>query len=304
LVSLAATAQTSAPEDELAEIVVTVPEPHYVAPTTRDRIGRVWVPVTLDGKGPFRLVLDTGAQHSALTHATAAQLGIPLDRFPPVLVHGTTGSSVEPAVSVGTLQVGDLMLQPAAMPVVTDVFGGAEGLLGTEGMQDRRIFMDFRHDIISITRSKNRGAPPGYGTIHFLPDKLNLLVVRAEVDNVAVRAIFDTGAQATVGNLALQAALRRRHSRSATDTEDLIQGATGAWQTGVGTVLPQIRLGPLNVTNARISFADLHIFKRWGFVDEPALLIGMDLIGLVDELVIDYHRQELQVKPRAPRRAR
>jgi predicted aspartyl protease len=298
LFCLSAAAQTPVPDDELAEIVVTAPEARYVAPTTRDRIGRVWVPVTVDGKGPFRLVLDTGAQHSAVTLATADALGIPLDRFPHVMVHGATGSSVEPAISVDTLQVGDLMLQPATMPVVADVFGGAEGLLGTEGMQDHRIYMDFRHDIISITRSKNRIAPEGFSTIRFLPDALNLLVVRAQVGRVSVRAIFDTGAQATVGNLALRKALRQHHSSGDADTEDRVQGATGEWQTGIGAVLSPIRLGSLTVHNAHVTFADLHIFQRWGIADEPALVIGMDLIGLVDELVIDYHRRELQIKPR------
>jgi len=298
LFCLTATAQTSIPDEELAEIVVTAPEARYVAPTTRDRIGRVWVPVTVDGKGPFRLVLDTGAQHSAVTLATAAQLGIPLDRYPHVLVHGATGSSIEPAIAVGNLQVGDLMLQPATMPVVADVFGGAEGLLGTEGMQEHRIYMDFRHDIISITRSKNRSAPEGFSTVHFLPDSLHLLVVRADVGTVPVRAIFDTGAQATVGNTALLEALRRHHTRNQIAGTDHVQGATGEWQTGAGVVLPSIRLGSLTVSNAHVTFADLHIFERWGFTEQPALVIGMDLIGLVDELVIDYHRQELQIKPR------
>ena len=48
------------------EIVVEGAEPRFVARTTRDRIGRIWAPVTIDGKGPFRLVLDTGANHSAV----------------------------------------------------------------------------------------------------------------------------------------------------------------------------------------------------------------------------------------------
>jgi hypothetical protein len=29
---------------------------------------------------------------------------------------------------------------------------------------------------------------------------------------------------------------------------------------------------------------------------EPALLIGMDILGLVDTLVIDYKRRELMIK--------
>src|SRR5918993_608268 len=57
-----ATSQPVGPE----EVVVAAPEPRYVAPTRRDRIGRVWAPVYINGQGPFRLVLDTGANRTAV----------------------------------------------------------------------------------------------------------------------------------------------------------------------------------------------------------------------------------------------
>ena len=44
-----------APDDELTEVLVRAPEPRYVAPTNRDRIGRVWVPVFINEQGPYRL---------------------------------------------------------------------------------------------------------------------------------------------------------------------------------------------------------------------------------------------------------
>jgi predicted aspartyl protease len=285
-------------DEELAEVVVTALIPRYVASTTRDRIGRVWVPVQVDGKGPFRLVLDTGAQRSAVTQDLAQRLGSPQDRSSPVMLHGVTGKAVVPTITVDSMQVGDLFLQPAAMPVVADVFGGAEGLLGTEGLQDHLIFIDFKRDYIRISRSPNLRAPLGFTSVRFLPDRHDLLMVRAMVGNLPVRAVIDTGAQATVGNLALQEALRRRVGRKGLDGDDRVQGATGEWQAGVGVRLPLIQLGDLTVRDAYVTFVDLHIFKRWALDDEPTLLIGMDLIGLVEQMVIDYRRQELQFKPR------
>ena len=47
-----ALAQAGAPESQrIEEVVVSAPEPRYVAPTTRDRIGRIWAPVLINGKG-------------------------------------------------------------------------------------------------------------------------------------------------------------------------------------------------------------------------------------------------------------
>src|SRR6478735_4525119 len=75
----------------LEEIVITAREPRYVAPTTRDRIGRIWAPVSINGKGPYRLVLDTGATHSAVTAEAAQALGLPQSAAEQVMLHGVTG---------------------------------------------------------------------------------------------------------------------------------------------------------------------------------------------------------------------
>ncbi len=62
--------------DALSEILVEAREPRYVAPTRRDQIGRIWAPVFINGRGPFRLVLDTGASHSAMWpwHSASARI--------------------------------------------------------------------------------------------------------------------------------------------------------------------------------------------------------------------------------------
>lgn len=289
---------TAAPViDDLTEVLVTAPERLFVAPTTRDRIGRIWVPVHIDGRGPYRLVLDTGAQRSALSTELTRELGLATDRSPPVLLRGVTGSAIAPTIEVQDLAVGELSVGRSVMPVVEHVFGDAQGLLGTDGMQSHRIAIDFRYDFIHISRSRNRSAEAGYATLPFLPDRTNLLMVRASVAGVPVRAVIDTGAQATVGNGALRDALRRQVARGNRGI-DRILGATGEEQTGVGARMPSIRLGDVQVTDAHVTFSDLRIFDTWQLGDEPALLVGMDLIGLLDALVIDYRRRELHLLPR------
>ncbi|HEX9706817.1 MAG TPA: retropepsin-like aspartic protease, partial [Steroidobacteraceae bacterium] len=93
----------------LDDIAVTADEPRFVAPTRRDRIGRIWAPVSINGQGPFRLVLDTGASHSALTARVAEALGIPVDPSHSVMLRGATGSVAVPVIPVRTLEVGDLL---------------------------------------------------------------------------------------------------------------------------------------------------------------------------------------------------
>src|SRR3984885_10193114 len=152
-VSIATRAQVATPpgaSDQPPEIVVEAPEPRFVAPTRRDKIGRIWAPVMINGRGPFRLVLDTGASHSAITALVALALGIPTDRSPPVILRGVTGFATVPTIRVDTLSIGDVAVDQTILPIVPDALGGAEGVLGSEGLLGKRIFIDFRHDRINI----------------------------------------------------------------------------------------------------------------------------------------------------------
>lgn len=287
----------SAPLEELKleEVKVTAPEPRYVAPTLRDRIGRIWAPVTIDGKGPLRLVLDTGASRSALTPAALNKLGIQPDLDRMVLLRGTTGSARVPTVRVGQVEIGDLLAERQTMVVVDDAFGGADGVLATTALRDRRILADFRRDRIEITRSSGERAPPGFTTLRIKLLERHVPWVEAMVGGVRVKAVIDTGAQSTIGNLALRDALLAKR-REVDAREEGVIGVTGDLQEGRSMAAPAIQLERIMVRRARINFVDLHIFQRWQLRDEPAMLLGMDVIGVLDTVILDYRRRELQVR--------
>ena len=293
------TRATSTDTHVMDDVAVTADEPRFVAPTRRDRIGRIWAPVLVNGEGPFRLVLDTGASHSALTARVVEQLGIALDPSDTILLRGATGSAQVPYVPVESLEFGDLLVEPKRLPIVPDALGGAEGVLGTDGLAGKRIHIDFRNDSITIMRSKNERAAGGYATIPVRFLRGRLLVVEASLGGLPVKAVIDTGGQATLGNEALRVALaehRRRRQQEATPDE--VTGATLDVQVGSRVATPSLALGGILVRNAAMTFANFEIFEHWKMTDEPAMLIGMDVLGLLDTLIIDYRRRELQVKLR------
>jgi predicted aspartyl protease len=284
------------PVQPLEEVVVSAPEPRYVAPNTRDRIGRIWAPVLINGKGPYRLVLDTGASRSAVIQRVVDDAGLPL-REKPVKLRGVTGSAVVAAVRADTLEFGELVVENAIMPVVADAFGGADGVLGGEGMADKRIEIQFLRDRISIARSRRAPVPAGFSVVPFEYSPNRGLRVQVMVGPVPATALIDTGAQVTVGNLALREALARRRKEKDVFDEAII-GVTEDIQTATRVRIPGIVAGELIVRNAEIMFSDLHILNHWRLNSKPALIIGMDVLGSLDTLVIDYRRNELQVKTR------
>jgi predicted aspartyl protease len=291
----AAPAADSAAIDELADIMVEAPEPRYVSPTRRDQIGRIWAPVMINGHGPFRMVLDTGASHSAVTALVALALGIPTDQSPPVILRGVTGYATVPTIRVDTLTVGDLAVDSPILPIVPDALGGAQGILGAEGLAGKRIFIDFRHDKIVITYSRNERSTRDFVDVPFHAVRNTLVVVNAVINDVHVKAIIDTGGQTTIANLALRSALAR-HNSSPRGSPDQIIGATKDVESGEIMAMPAIEFGSIRILDSGVTFADIYIFKQWKLLNEPAILIGMDALGLLDTLVIDYRRHELQMK--------
>jgi len=281
--------------DELAEIMVEAQEPRFVAPTRRDQIGRIWAPVFINERGPFRLVLDTGASHSAVTAMVALALGIPVDRSPPVTLLGVTGAATVPTIRVDTLSVGDVAVDSPVLPIVPDAMGGAEGILGSEGLANKRIFIDFRHDRITITYSHGEKTGRDFVRIPFHSMRGHLIVVDATVGHVRTQAIIDTGGQTTIANLALRDALARTNQRGR-GRPDQIVGATMAVENGEIIATPAIELGTIHMVDPGVTFADLYIFKQWKLTAEPAILIGMDALGVLDTLIIDYREHELQLR--------
>ncbi len=273
-------------------------EPLFAAPTRLDRIGRILAPVMIDGQGPFRFIVDTGASRSAISPRLVAKLGLQGARGADVRLSGVTGTAVVPTVRVGLLEAGAIRLQHRELPVIElPVLADADGILGADGFAGMRLDIDFVRDRVSITRSQRRRALPGHLTV---PARLRfggLLVVDAKIGTIPVRAVVDTGAERTLGNSALQRRLRLRPRLGAAAGETQVFGATEAMQAADSALAPPISFGAAQLTKLEVAFGDLHVFRVWGMEKSPAMLVGMDMLGTVSRLVIDYRRSEVFIKP-------
>lgn len=274
------------------------PAAQYAAPTGIDRIGRVLADVAVNDRGPYRFVVDTGANRTAISSRLAAALGLVLDPASMVEVHGITGSARVPAVSGTRLVVGEITLDPQQLPILEDVvFADADGILGVEGLQNTRVEVDFENDVVTLRPSTGRRAPAGYLVIPARLEKGGLMLVRGRVGKVQADVILDTGAQRTIGNLALHRALLQSLARKDT-TVATVTGATPGVVTAIAVTTPPIAIGDARLKDVAVTFADLHVFTLWELIDEPALVVGMDVLGTVDRFVVDYGRREFQLRPR------
>jgi predicted aspartyl protease len=268
----------------------------FASPTTRDHIGRVVVPVMVNGQGPFRFIVDTGANHSTISPRLARQLGLKPTEEASIILDGITGTAKVSFVTVDQLQAGDLTIQGTDLPVVwAPVMAGADGILGAAGLTEKSLLIDFQRNRVAISRGVEAEVRANSTKIHALRVVPGLITLATQVGGVPVRAVIDTGAERTLGNLALRDALRARRLHGVLAQMTSVYGATKEVELGEILVAPTIVIDTLRINDVAIVFGEFHIFNVWRMQDQPAMIIGMDVLGTVASLSIDFKNRDVYV---------
>jgi len=274
----------------------TDPEPLFAAPTRLDRIGRVMTHVMVNGKGPFRFVIDTGASRSTLAPHLARALNLKQSVGRNVMLNGVTGAAEVSTVAVDSIEIGALRFEKQDLPVIfTSIMGNADGILGVAGFQDQRIDVDFKRDRVSVLESNGKRPHYSMVTARATRNMNGLMIVDVRVGRrIRAKAVIDTGAERSLGNLALQTEMNKGHKKR-DPVSAVVHGATPDIADGDVQVIREATIGDMNLTNLEVIFADFHVFKLWGLDKAPAMLIGMDMLGVLERLVIDYRRNEVSM---------
>lgn len=272
--------------------------------TSFDAVQRMTVPTFVDKGGPYTFVVDTGANHSVMATELASALKLPSAGR--AAIHGIAGVDPAETVMVSRLTVGGLRSRRIRMPLLPRYHLGAEGLLGVNVLEKRRVKLDFKNNEFSIVSSDKpwtaQLGAEGTRTAKQIPDPSivvvpakqrfgQLTIVDAEVNGVPVTAFLDSGAETTVGNLALRDAVVTREPglRSQLVVVQLVS-ATGQQVGGELSRIPPLRLGGLRIGNLSCVFADLHTFRIWDLLDRPAILVGVDVMRHFQSIELDFGR--------------
>jgi Aspartyl protease len=109
----------------------------------------VYVPMKVNGHGPYEFVLDTGSSNSSVDRSLVRRLGLPRtgQQHP---VQGVTGSGMVPVVRVRHWTLGGLPMHGTSLSVV-DLGIGVGGLLGSDELcRFGNVSIDFRHNKLVI----------------------------------------------------------------------------------------------------------------------------------------------------------
>lgn len=271
-------------------------EPDYTPPVNiaavNDLYRRMTAPIRVNGQGPFPFVVDTGSNQTVIAAELAAKLGLPLGD--PAPLNGVAGVQMAPTTRA-RLDVGPRRHRDATLSILAQADIGGSGLLGLEDLDGQCVTLDFRAPALRI--EPGRRSVNDFGAIALKAHRRNgqLTLVDADLAGLRLTAFLDSGAQNTIGNMALRALALSRNPTSAW-YETPIVSATGQTIQAEVADLPRLRVGNLNVPNWPVAFADLHTFKMWNLVDRPAILLGVDVLSRFETVCLDFARDEVRFR--------
>jgi len=260
--------------------------------TSSDQLGRIVAPVMVNGQGPYRFIVDTGANRSVVSTGLAARLGLPT--VGEGTVHSVHGATIAQLVAVESLRYSNLDVPGNQMPMLQgSMLAGEQGLLGVDGMQGRRLRLDFDEGCIEILPA-NRAPPLGRGWTRMRGELRfgNLVVVEGRIGGLRVNVLIDTGSNVSLANSALHRALAQRARYDRGDAAGRARAYTAGDPMVLDTaiILPELDVGELNMTDMLLFVGDFHVFSLWGLDDEPTVLVGMDVLSKARGMAIDYQR--------------
>jgi predicted aspartyl protease len=274
------------------EVVVT-----ETLDTSRDRTERMTVPVSIDGRGPYRFIVDTGSERTVISRELARALG--LDRGRTATVYSMTEVSRIDTVVIPALEVGRRTVTDIHAPALDRHDLGAEGLLGVDTLRSQRVELDFVRQVMSVTpsRRRERAWPSDAITVTARSRYGHLMLVDASFEGERVYVIVDTGSQVTVANNALRRRLERRRKLGPLHPVELLSvtGGTLAAEYGVAR---EIRIGEANIRNLPVAFAEVAPFVQLRLSEHPAILLGMDALRLFDRVSFDFANRRVRMLPR------
>lgn len=263
-----------------------------------ERFLRMTIPVMINGQGPFHFMIDTGAQASVLSHTLAEQLQL-FDRESARLV-GMASERVVETTIIDELTFGSGSHRNSVAAIVAgENIGGADGILGLDSLQNRRVLIDFENRLMEVAHPQERADNRGFDiVVRARSIAGQLIITRAEIDGVSTAVIVDTGAQGSIGNAALLRRLRNNRPHADVEMTDI----NGVQASGRVRLARSLVLERASINNFLITFTDSPTFSALGLEDEPAMILGMTELRLFRRVAIDFaSRRVLFDLPRGTR---
>lgn len=258
------------------------------------RRSRLFVDTFINGQGPFRFLVDSGADRSVIGAALATRLALP--SAGPVMLQSMAGRSEVQTVSVESLRVGPSTTRNLRLPALPEFSLAADGLIGIDALGTQRILLDYDRRSVTVQSSSSAPLPSGGAdeiVVTARRRRGQLILTQVRADNLSLYAVIDSGSEITLGNMALARRLFGR--KLVTNPQKItLQSVTGEDLIADLAILPELRVGTLILRGLPIAFADAGPFALFGLATTPALMLGADVLQVFRRVALDFGNRRVR----------
>jgi hypothetical protein len=123
-----------------------------------------------------------------------------------------------------------------------------------------------------------------------------LMLLDAFMPRQRLIAFIDSGSTTTIGNLALLEAALRNNAVLGTLAATELRSVTGQVLPGRSAILSRLTLGEMTLRSVPLIVGAIHTFDYWGFREQPAIVIGTDVLQKFDTVSMDFKRNEVRFR--------
>lgn len=256
---------------------------------------RMTVEVLINARGPYRFIVDSGADSSVVGRRLAREQQLPAGS--PAILNGITASARVERVLVDELTLGPSTIRNLELPALEERDLGGQGMIGIDALAQQRLMMDFEKRVIKV-EDATRPAQRMDGEFILVARRRRgqLILTQVRAANLPVEAVVDTGSEITIGNLALRDQLIRGNRDKFVTVE--VTGVTGVTIPLQVARIGELRLGSVTLRNVPMAFADVPPFAVFGLSKEPSLLLGTDLLESFRRVSLDFKARKVRFQLR------
>lgn len=254
---------------------------------------RLFIDVGVNGAGPFRFLVDSGADRSVVSLDLAQRLKLPAGDT--VRLQGMAGTQQVPTVEIDAFRIGGSEIGPIRAPALQSRHLGADGLIGIDALADQRLMLDFVKKTVTVQDSRTpvKASEAGEIVVTARRRKGQLILTQASVRGNRMNAVIDTGSEITLGNMALRRRLFGTRTPNGMKPITLIS-VTGQTLIADAVVLDDVRIGGIRLNNVVVAFADAPPFALFGLAREPSLFLGSDLLNSFRRVSLDFRNRKVR----------
>ena len=256
---------------------------------------RMTVDVQVNGTGPYKFIVDSGADSSVVGWRIVRALQLP--GATPAILNSMTSSSRVQRVRVDELSLGPSTIRDLELPALEEHDVGGHGMIGIDALVRQRLMMDFEKRLIKV-EDASKPAPRMDGEIIVTAQRRRgqLILTQVRAAGLPLEAVVDTGSEITIGNTKLRDKLIRGNRDKFVTLE--VTGVTGVTIPIQVARIGELRLGSVTLRNVPIAFADVPPFAVFGLTDQPALLLGTDLLETFRRVSLDFKARKVRFQLR------